>query len=177
MNNTQNKIGKILTNETQRDAIHIAVLPVISDEKLYPCQRIGLINGKASQNAKHIGIVDPFLSMIVFPGQQFYMFMYPNTITNMRHHWEHPSVNEPTISMKIEAEKWLRKFAEEWNMDFQIMIEDAQSGEYLVARDADIHSWNEIDDGGVEFWHQLEIYTNCEFSTSHREKVGFSCSC
>jgi hypothetical protein len=33
--------------------------------------------------------VDPFLADPVQPGQMFWLFLYPQTITGLRHVWEH----------------------------------------------------------------------------------------
>jgi hypothetical protein len=42
-----------------------------------------------------IGIVDPFLDQPVRPGEEFWVFVYPNTITGMRHYWQHPAFANP----------------------------------------------------------------------------------
>ncbi len=86
-------IGQFITAPQERDAIHVAVAPVSAQYELKPGQHIGLNeDGEASTEAKPlIGIVDPFICGVVPPKTQFWMFLYPNTITSLRHDWSHPA--------------------------------------------------------------------------------------
>lgn len=89
------KLGHLITDgETRRDAIHIAVAPVVASCYLNPGQPIGLLEGSREQvgpTNNPIGIVDPFLKGKVHYGQRFWMFLLPNTVTGMRHYWKHPA--------------------------------------------------------------------------------------
>jgi hypothetical protein len=82
----------------QRDAIHIAVEPVTAVRKLWPGQRIALrTNGQAyiPTDPDHVtGIVDPFLTEAIMPGEKFWFLVLPRTITSLRHVWSHPSFPE-----------------------------------------------------------------------------------
>lgn len=104
-------IGKLITTPQQRDAIHVAVLPAIAAQQLSPGSHVGL--RESDQRAyywdpysdKTIGIVDPFLTHPVHEGETFWLFLYPNTITALRHHWTHPSLTEQEgVVGKKEAE-------------------------------------------------------------------------
>lgn len=92
---TELGIGKLVENDGQgRDAIHVAVVPVIAAVRLRPGCRVGLDeDGRAeiSETRHCIGIVDPFLEEWVEEGQKFWLFLYPGTITSLRHVWTHPA--------------------------------------------------------------------------------------
>lgn len=93
----ETQIGSLIAgNERRRDAIHVAVAPVTAVEQLEPGQHIGLrspcdTEHVSSESSELIGIVDPFLSESVAPGERFWMFLYPCTVTGMRHAWRHPA--------------------------------------------------------------------------------------
>ena len=84
-------IGQLCGDDARRDAIHFAVAPVEAGMDLRPGDHVGLTDGRASRGAKAIGIVDPFLKGEVKEGQRFWLFLYPNTITSLRHVWTHPA--------------------------------------------------------------------------------------
>ncbi len=87
-------IGKLIEGaDARRDAIHVAVAPVEAAEELGPGRHVALRAGKAvhATGDDGIGIVDPFLRAPVLPGQRFWLFLYPNTITSLRHVWTHPA--------------------------------------------------------------------------------------
>lgn len=96
----QVKIGQLAEASAGRDAIHVAVAPVVAAEKLVPGQRIGFIvasreyvEAKIGAAVSHevLGIVDPFLPTLVEEGERFYMWLLPGTTTGMRHLWSHPA--------------------------------------------------------------------------------------
>lgn len=99
MKDTINLLGTILNEDPGRDAVHVAVMPVVAIEDLQPGQHIGpdgspapanVVVGVSSKAIIKTGIVDPFLKQTVRKGERFFMFMYPQTITSLRHEWTHP---------------------------------------------------------------------------------------
>lgn len=84
-------IGELCKDDARRDAVHFAVAPVVADMTLRPGDPVGLIQGRASREATPIGIVDPFFQGEIQQGQRFWLFLYPNTITSLRHVWTHPA--------------------------------------------------------------------------------------
>lgn len=132
-------IGKLITSPQERDAIHVAVAPVVADcERLYPGQPIrpavdapGIYRVKSCPRDEAVGIVDPFLREPVYPDQGFWMFLLPGSITSLRHDWTHPAFQPKKQEVwfppkaenylpstlaadkeqeKREAEQWLRNF-------------------------------------------------------------------
>lgn len=93
-------VGKLITDDNQRrDAIHVAVAPIKAGQRLPPGSHVTL-NEAGEAIAPHvyygktdetIGIVDAFLESPVEKGQTFWLFMYPQTITSLRHVWTHPA--------------------------------------------------------------------------------------
>lgn len=107
-----------------RDAIHLAVEPVIAAEDLYPGQHVGIgSEGATTNGVKKLGIVDPFIMGPVPKGKMFWLVVYPRQITSLRHVWEHPDFVEkksPIVSDRIMTEKemseeWIKKFADRIN--------------------------------------------------------------
>jgi hypothetical protein len=182
MADAQTKLGQLIEGEAIRDAIHIAVAPVIAAEKLKPGTHIGLnSDGTATINPlSFIGIVDPFLEKVVQRGEQFYLFLYPNTITSLKHLWTHPAFEDDdkvtVVKSKKESEAWLRNF---------IKNADCPSYETVIAAAVDgTNSWSDgymhfvgRDAHGEippEFWDHVEAVTGKKISA---RPSYFSCSC
>lgn len=100
-------LGMIHFKPEARDAIHLAVDPVVASQPLRVGQKIGIINGKAYPAGNILkrmshpdmiipyhGIVDPFLPRTVEPGETFWFVMAPRMVTSLRHVWEHPAFPE-----------------------------------------------------------------------------------
>ena len=104
-------LGMIHFKPEARDAIHLAVEPVIAATTLAAGEKIGVISGKAYPVGRRVvdgeemtvpyhGIVDPFLptpgggNIAVLPGQSFWFVMAPRMVTSLRHVWEHPAFPE-----------------------------------------------------------------------------------
>lgn len=95
------KVGQLIEDgERRRDAIHVAIAPVTAYETLMPGEKVGFIqsgdfeNVGACQNGADkcaFGIVDPYLTMPVLKGNRFYAFLFPGTVTSLRHVWSCPA--------------------------------------------------------------------------------------
>lgn len=183
MNNLN--IGFILNSEQHRDAVHMALAPLIAGERLSPGQHVGINeSGRASALAASIGVVDPFLKVSVASGERFWLFLYPGTVTGLRHEWSHPSFQDSvpiTRAVSSESEKWLREFAESVDADYDEMMDVATS------RCGDSSAWNEryLIQGGKwegqgtpdEFWTHFTNVTGKKPNTPYGLPGIFSCSC
>jgi hypothetical protein len=182
-------IGTLLTGTEDRDAIHIAILPVIAGEDLSPGAHITLAFGTRNiairardeyEIMPSLGIVDPFLQhWRIEKGQQFWMFLHPNTITGLRHQWQHPRIDNAPQAVN-DAEQWLRGFSERWGFDYDDMIAIATNPseeDYIVAHGTGLHSRGELGDEHAQFWQHLSVLTGRSFDTVHQLKTGWSCSC
>lgn len=187
---TQRTIGKKLTDENHRDAIHIAVLPVsCALGPLSAGQKVKFAYGtKSSVSAAApeewgIGIVDPFLSEQVETGERFWLFVRPNSVSGMRHEWTHPEVDALPDLATSESEKWLRQFALDWNFDWDELISEAMHPSkdpyrrVVVAHGRDLHSSGELGEDYNRFWMHLEKFTGQHFDEERREALVWSCSC
>ena len=173
------KLGQLLDESAQRDAVHVAIAPVIAGECVYPGQHVALKDGKAFIAGDKVGIVDPFLTHLVIPDQRFYLFLYPNTVTSLRHEWTHPAFGPVIHDPKEASLTWLKGVAESCGLSYSSMMEKAQdfldTGDVFTqygeerARDT-IYSV-----GSSEFWKHFEIVTGR--LVENKDEVPFSCSC
>mgnify|MGYP001566110368 CR=1 FL=1 len=173
MNTT--KLGELINSEQPRDAIHIAIAPVVSDILLKPGDKIALVENsltKVSKNGKHIGIVDPFLEKQIEPGEWFWMLLFPQTITSLKHEWTHPSFLDNSMS---ESEKWIREFADSVGLGYQTLLDGADNWikyeEYLCF--GGLLEGYAVPD---EFWTHYENITKQKIEESKKDSF-FTCSC
>lgn len=176
-------LGTILDGDAGRDAIHLAVEPVVADEFLRAGQHVGFMpNGRVGQwpPNERVGIVDPFLTKPVQTGQRFWLVVYPRQITSLRHVWEHPGfpsseVSSAAVPEFTDSEKWLRDYASSIDVDYDDLIyntkEYLDNGEYWS--EGDKFSGVDLPD---EFWMHYEAVTGGKVSNRKRGSF-FSCSC
>lgn len=132
-NNTL-QLGKIIDERQERDAIHVPIAPCVAASRLQPGQHVGLVSqGSIEVDAVgiRVGIIDPFLKTPVEPGQRCWLFLYPGSVTSLRHAWEHPAFAVPPSSddtRRQESEKWLRQFADENRIDYAELVDGCLTG-------------------------------------------------
>ncbi len=182
-------LGQIIDATQKRDAIHLAVLPMVAGGDLSPGEAIQVRDGMAFTTSyeKATGIVDPFLPLGPETGQRFWMVLKPRMVTSLRHVWSHPAfADEPGTGGSVDtakSEAWLRAFCDVADCppydelipllmgghgeygDSSATIED----DYLFFSGVDAHG-----DIPPEFWGHVETVTGVKFS---RHPAAFSCSC
>lgn len=182
-------LGTILGAGEERDAIHLAVEPMIAGQRLKPGQPVSVISpgiaGTISAITKPVGIVDPFLTAPVKPGERFYLVLYPGQVRSLRHVWEHPDfplagreAAIAEISAKAKSQAYIEELADRLGVDSDALISNAtdyvRHGEY----------WSE---GGRfegecipdEFWPHFTVVTGItpESKQSRQWSNFLSCSC
>lgn len=172
------KLGSLIESTAERDAIHVAIAPVIADEAMLPGEKIGLV----APGSDHVvlnpfgqGIVDPFLTRRVQPGERFFMALLPGTVTGMRHHWAHPAFEPPQPNDKEKSVAWLKDAARTLGVDYEDLICEGgslETGDYINNGEHIRDEWCEIAD---EFWKHHKIVTGRDVPEGNRG--GFTCSC
>lgn len=90
-------LGQTPAADARRDAVHIAVAPVVAGDILDPCSHVWLDGDGVAfffglpEGSRRLGIVDPFRDSRVMKGELFWLCLYPGTITGLRHVWSHPA--------------------------------------------------------------------------------------
>lgn len=183
MNREHPPIGKTFTEEewTGRDAVHVAIAPATATMKLFPGQHVDPKGEPTTSGVNAVGIVDPYLVLPVQPGQTFFIFLYPRTVTSLRHEWQHPKfdaeIRDDRMSM---GEMWLRVFAKKIkpyegdNEAYVNMVEDLRNGS-LRGHGTDLYGEQDIDYDDRE---RLKEYAKSVLGISlDYSSMSFSCSC
>lgn len=180
------ELGKLIKGVAHRDAIHIAVAPVEAAGNFAPGDHVGLMDdGRASGDARLIGIVDPFLRQDVKEGEKFYLFLYPNTITSLRHDWVHPAfpsnvAEENDLAL---SRSWVTSFAESIGHTYEALMEDAETwiqskewsryGDYIMDNS---ERYKGHFHGFETFWSHYETIKGVKVKDDDKE-CFYTCSC
>lgn len=182
-----------------RDAIHVAVMATVASEVLTPGQHVGAekIDKEYYESTKdsHIGIVDPFRTKNVSPGELFWLMLYPNTVQSLRHHWVHPALCDVDVddvkllpfteekqedSRTKEATEYMEVIAKNYGLDYDEVIQMGhtyrRSGDYYTIYDSDAHAGD-----FPKYWDHWEVLTGMsrpdEDDYNYLPPIPVSCSC
>jgi hypothetical protein len=169
-------LGSIIDENEKRDAIHLAVCPVVAQEELVPGQHVG----PDGTTKNPVGIVDPFLETSVNPGERFWLVIYPRKISSLRHVWSHPNFpdeiaesSKEWLDLVASSKEWMKNFCEyDVRQPITTVLQAAEEfinhgEETCFDRDCD------YDD---DFWYHYEIITGKKIDESNKVKF-FTCSC
>lgn len=179
-------LGTIIGEGERRDAIHLAVIPMVAMETMKPGESCGPVPGGAAPYAvDKLGIVDPFLSAPVRKGERFWFVLRPRLVTSLRHVWSHRAFPDeggavsdasPLPDPVEHARWWITNWAES---SPGISLDDAIYGarEYLNHDEymCDGGRW-EGQQVPKEFWDHYETVTG-EKVPANKRGGFFSCSC
>lgn len=185
-------MGGILPEDAAgRDAVHVAVFSAHSAMRVFPGQDVAIVaEGEVDTEVSLVGdslcaIVDPFLRRPVEPGERFWAYLYPRTITALAHRWSHPAFEKAETSYappsaRLESELWLMRFCANYddkNYNFSMMdtlrsIFDGtyEDGEYLTVLGTD-------EKGAIP--HEVWTHASVVFGkpVPRRKPTYFTCSC
>jgi hypothetical protein len=188
MNDTQHMIGKLLPSGSLRDAIHIAVAPVVAGVSMHPGQAACLRDGEAwpVERGEGIGIVDPYLPEAVPTGGRCFLFLYPNTITDLKHTWTHPSFATERTNVLVDvskegdpvyamAKQTLEKIAKDCELTYERLM---KAGAANLARGTTLNTegrdyGDEMGGKEKEFWAAYEIVAGAK--VTYKDESIFSC--
>jgi hypothetical protein len=186
-------MGGVLPDDASgRDAVHVAVFSAISGVRLFPGQDVGAVSdGEGGDVAVGplgvplIGIVDPFLKAPVIPGERFWVFLYPRTITALSHRWSHPAFEDTKLSYappsaKLESDLWLTKFCAEYDdknygFSMRATLEKIFDGQYDDDEYLTVYGTDEKGAIPYEVWHHASVVFGKPVPL--RKPTYFSCSC
>lgn len=109
MSDTLKYIGKTYRkDDVVKDAVHIAVVTVEAGMNMRPGRAVFIDRDGRAYNASEatsIGIVDPFLKANVKQGDKFFLFMQPESVSNVRHSWSHPAIADGNNVAPVASEE------------------------------------------------------------------------
>ncbi len=191
-------MGTILPDDAGgRDAVHVAVVSAVSDVALRPGQDIGVehVEGQrdvrahaVSSTREGVGKVDPYLTANVKPGQRFWLYLYPRSITGLNHNWSHPAFPDAkpgelyvNPGSKLASEQWIKQYAEGLDVTSNNLMEAAddwvKAGDYFYGPERHgYHGHLEGVSTNPEFWDHYERVRGIKVDQDRRENF-FTCSC
>lgn len=111
-------LGKLITGpDPGRDSYHVAAVPCVATGAFLPGERVGVVRdgsgavapadgfALAITSGAPVGVVDPYLEGPVAPGDKFYVLLFPNTITGLRHAWFNDTFPPETGGAQRAAER------------------------------------------------------------------------
>jgi hypothetical protein len=173
-------LGTLIDDTQKRDAIHLAVEPVVAGELLMPGDDINVAGGvaKLARRGEGLGIVDPFLRADVQKGQRFWFVMKPRQVRSLRHVWTHPAFeDEPEVARAPvgPSQAYIDQLAGDLGMDSDELIFAAKN---YVDYDEYLNHGPRFDGESIpyEFWEHFEAVTGRKVPEDKKSSF-LGCSC
>lgn len=179
--------SKLNKEEADRDAVHIAVLPCVAAGRLSAGMpvKVNRVTGMAEYDiVQAVGIVDPFLSEPIFPGDKFFVWLTPNTITGLQHRWTHPVIDDmleedvsPITASRHGAIAKINECANACGVTFDFLIDAAKEyNENNETTHMGSNSQYSDYDDWKGFWRAFTTYTG-ETVKDDTYWAPFRCTC
>jgi hypothetical protein len=165
------KLGQTPPEDAHRDAVHVAIVPMVASQQLAPGTPVGLNEDRQAVMApreKALGVVDPYLQDPVEEGQRFWLCLKPGSITSLRHDWTHPAFAVTGDEQKVASIEWLKRAADDCGVDYHSMMACVASDDYIHMGENE--SYKDLDYN--EFAKHVKIVTG-----KADAYPPFSCSC
>lgn len=179
-------LGVLIDESAKRDAVHLAVEPMVAGHLLNKGESIFIKEKFAFKwfpecGEKCVGIVDPFLAHSVQEGERFWLLLQPRTITTLRHVWTHPDFDDVDDSVHLlepssgqqASIAWMANLAQEFEISYKELMSYAD--EFLRTGNCS-RIYTEIDQrGDDEFWNHYDTITGKD--TREKRDYFLVCSC
>jgi len=190
-------IGRPIPDDTpqNRDAIHIAVMPVTVQQgvQLLPGAAVRFVANSdgatvcpVSRSETPVGVIDPFLHRKIHGGERAWLFLNPGSITSLRHDWTHPEVDraavefvKDTITGRAESVAWMEQYAQDLGDNYEDLMDGARGYVNSKSERGKYYSKGGLFEGVSlhdDFWEHYEKIERVELP--EEKKVSFfSCAC
>lgn len=187
MADTLNHLGAIIGPEHLRDAVHIAVAPVQAATDLWPGDHVRVTEGVTASpagagNKEAVGIIDPYLTKPVKPGEWCWVFLYPQTITSLHHLWSHrafPQTAPPPLVAETEkvtqAKAWIVTFADSINQDYDSLMEAANL--WVDVEEYTYDNSESYKNIPYQDWEMFWAYYTTITGKAGGQEAPFTCTC
>ena len=172
MINKKNLLGRAPLDAGDKDAIHVAIVAVRAANAIEPGQRCSLNEHREAiavrLGDKGVGIADPFRKGTILRGELFWMVLDSTEVPNVRHEWDHPTVDFSPPTRPGEANRWIQQHADEYGVTYKQLMDAC----------AHVHEHNEsvpypgskcpkdieaLHDESYDVWAEWSGETNTEF--------------
>lgn len=187
-------LGKIITTPQSRDAIHIAVVPVVAGQVLFAGDKVYLDPygqaKEASGYLDYVGIADPFLdTACISTGDKFWLYLKPGSITSLKHEWTHPAfpttsalIDTPPargsipdlVAQKLTFNTHIQELADDLALGYDELLDAADR--YVATGESHYRMGDSEDSLPTSFWPEYEKVRNVVVSANTKNSF-FRCSC